>query len=300
MIDIETHKELYMFDSIERIKQSLEYAKQLPSSGFTEPITFHFYWRVPKDFSRKQVLPIKSAIASQNLKTTKFILWSNIDLADNDFVKPLLPFIETRIWDLKEESKNTILDGAKVLRGVVDDRLCYLGGDLFRLLCLHKYGGVYVDMDVVILRDFEPILQHEFTYQWGSTGTILTGSEPVLKQNNAIMRLKSHSQLSYNLLNELKNTPANPETTCWGTELYHKVWNKNKNWITFPCAWFNTEWGMSRTIQPFKKNFEGNESSELFDGAFTWHWHNKWDEDIEDGCKFQILENIVEEKFKQL
>jgi len=300
MIDIETHKELYMFDSIERIKQSLEYAKQLPSSGFTEPTTFHFYWRVPKDFSRKQVLPIKSAIASQNLKTTKFILWSNIDLADNDFVKPLLPFIETRIWDLKEESKNTILDGAKVLRGVVDDPLCYLGGDLFRLLCLHKYGGVYVDMDVVILRDFEPILQHEFMYQWGSTGTILTGSEPVLKQNGAIMRLKSHSQLSYNLLNELTNTPANPETTCWGTELYHKVWNKNKNWITFPCAWFNTEWGMSRTIQPFKKNFEGNESYELFDGAFTWHWHNKWDEDIEDGCKFQILENIVEEKFKQL
>ena len=40
MIDIETHKELYMFDSIERIKQSLEYAKQLPSSGFTEPTTF--------------------------------------------------------------------------------------------------------------------------------------------------------------------------------------------------------------------------------------------------------------------
>jgi len=300
MIDIETHKELYLFDSIERVKTSLEYAKQLPPSGFTEPTTFHFYWRVPKDFSRKQVLPIKSSIVSQNLKTTKFILWSNVDLKDNPLVKPLLPFIETRIWDLKQESKNTPLDNANVLRGVVDDPLCYLGGDLFRLLCLHKYGGVYIDMDVVVLRDFEPILQHEFMYQWGSTGTIPTGNEPVLKQNGAIMRLKSHSQLSHDLLNELVNTPANPNTTCWGTELYHKVWKKNKNWITFPCAWFNTEWGMGRTIQPFKKNFEGNESSELFDGAFTWHWHNKWDEEIQDGCKFQILENIVEEKFKQL
>jgi len=299
MINIETHKELYLFDSIERVKSSLDYAKTLSSSGFQDPVTFHFYWRVPKEFSRKQVLPIKSAIVSQNRKNTKFILWSNVDLSTNPHVKPLLPYIETRIWDAKEESKNTPLDNANVLRGVLDDPLCYLGGDLFRLLCLHKYGGVYIDMDVVVLRDFEPILPYEFMYQWGSTGTG-NPNEPYLKQNGAIMRLKEKSQLTHDLLNELANTPANPNTTCWGSELYYKVWQKNKNWITFPCAWFNTEWGMSRTIQPFKKNFEGNESSELFDGAFTWHWHNKWDEPIQDGCKFQILENLVEEKFRQL
>jgi len=292
MINIEANKELYLFDSIERVKSSLDYAKNLPSSGFQDPVTFHFYWRVPREFSRKQILPIKSAIVSQNRKNTKFILWSNIDLSTNPYVEPLLPYIETRIWDVKEESKNTPLDNTNVLNGQLDDSLCYLGGDLFRLLCLHKYGGVYIDMDVVVLRDFEPILQHEFMYQWGSSGT--TGSEPELKQNGAVMRLTSYSQLSYDLLNELTNTRANPQTTCWGSELYHKVWRNNKNWITFPCAWFNTEWGLPETEQPFKKNFEGNESSELFDGAFAWHWHNRWDEEIQDGCKFQILEDIVE------
>jgi hypothetical protein len=299
MVSIDTHKDLYLFDSVERVKQSLEFAKNLPNTGFNEPTTFHFYWRVPKDFSRKQVLPIKSSIVTQNRSHTKFILWSNIDLSDNEFVKPLLPYIETRIWDLKEESKDTPLHNSNTLKGVVDDPLCYLGGDLFRLLCLHKYGGVYIDMDVVVLRDFEPILQHEFMYQWGSTGTG-NPNEPFLKQNGAIMRLKQKSELSFDLLNELLKTPANPDTTCWGSDLYHKVWQKNKNWITFPCAWFNTEWGMSRTIQPFKKNFEGNESSELFDGAFTWHWHNKWDQPIEDGCKFQILESLIEEKFEKI
>lgn len=298
MISFETHKDLYRFDSFEKIYDSLKFAKELPSSGHEEPVNFHFYWRVPKDFSRKQVLPIKSAITSQNLNKTKIILWSNIDLSNNEFVKPLLPFIETRIWDLKTESKNSPLDNAKVLNGMIDDPLCYLGGDLFRLLCLHKHGGVYIDMDVVVLRDFEPLLPYEFMYQWGSSGT--HAGEPELKQNGAIMRLKAYSQLCHDLLNELAVIPPNPNTTCWGTDLYHKVRKKNSAWKVFPCAWFNTEWGMSRTIQPFRKDYEGNVSSELFDGAFTWHWHNKWDEPIEEGSKFHILETMVEEKFRNL
>jgi hypothetical protein len=299
MIDILTHKELYSFESLERVYSSLSFAKNLPLTGYSDPTTFHFYWRVPKNFSRKQVLPIKSSIVTQNKNYTKFVLWSNVDLSNNEFIKPLLPYIELRIWDLHREVKDTPLENANFLNKTVDDSLCYLGGDLFRLLTLYKYGGVYIDMDVVVLRDFNPILEHEFMYQWGSTGTG-NPNEPVLKQNGAIMRLTKKSKLSEDLLNELKITPANPNTTCWGTDLYHKVWLKNKNWVTFPCAWFNTEWGMGRTIQPFKKNYEGNDSSELFDGAFTWHWHNKWDEPIEDGSKFQILETIMNSKFGEL
>jgi hypothetical protein len=297
MIDITTHRELYSFDSVEQVFRSLEYAKYLPVPQWKEPTTFHFYWRVPKDFCRKQALPVKSAITTQDLSNTKIVLWSNVDLSDNPYVKPMLPFIEHKIWDLNEEAKDTPLENSNTVRGIVDDYRCYLGGDLFRLLCLYKYGGVYIDMDVVLLRDFLPILPYEFMYQWGSSGT--TDSE-ILRQNGAVMRLKANSQLSTDLLEEVKNTLAQPNTTCWGTDLYHKVWKKNKNWLTLPCAWFNTEWGMRRNIQPFKKNFEGNESSELFDGAFSWHWHNRWDEPIENGCKFEILENIVEEKFQQI
>ena len=44
---------------------------------------------------------------------------------------------------------------------------------LFRLLVTHKYGGVYLDMDSVCLRDLNPVLgfNEEFMYQWGSSGT---------------------------------------------------------------------------------------------------------------------------------
>lgn len=250
MISFETHRELYLFDSEQRVFDSLVFAKNL-SGEYSEPVDFHFYWRVPRDFGRKQVLPIKSAIVSQNRSKTRFILWSNVDLSNNEYVRPLLPFIETRIWDPKEQSKNSPLDNA-----------------------------------------------NEFMYQWGSTGT--HPNEPILKQNGAIMRLKSYSQLCHDLLNELAKTPADPNSTCWGTDLYHKVRNNNKNWIVFPCAWFNTEWGMGVPLMPFQKDKNGNKSSELFDGAFAWHWHNKWDDEIEEGSKFQILESIVEKKFRDI
>lgn len=298
MISIESNRELYLFDTVERVRRSLDFAKSLTEPSIVEPVTFHFYWRVPKEFSRKQVLPIKSAIVSQKLTNTKFILWSNVDLKNNEYLKPLLPFIETRIWDINEQSKSSPLENANMLKGLIDDPLCYLGGDLFRLLCLHKHGGVYIDMDVVVLRDFSPILPYEFMYQWGASGTF--ENEPVIRQNGAIMRLKAYSQLCHDLLNELARTPANPNTTCWGTDLYHKVRQHNKNWTVLPCSWFNTEWGFGIPLEPFKKNFSGNDSSELYDGAFTWHWHNKWEDQIEEGSKFQILEDKVEQQFRKL
>lgn len=297
MINIESHPDLYRFDSLERVRESLTFAKQL-NSAYDQKTTFHFYWRVPGPFERKQVLPIKSAIVTQNRDNVDFILWSNEDLSNNEYVKPLLPYIKLKIWNLKEQLSYTPLENSSVVNGVVDDPLCYLGGDIFRLVCLYKYGGVYIDMDVVVLRDLAPLLPYEFMYQWGSSG--LTKSEPNLRQNGAVMRMFEGSKLATDLLTELKNTPGNPNSTCWGTDLYKKVYTYNRNWSTFPCAWFNTEWGMGIPIQPFKKNQNGNDSSEMFDGAFTWHWHNKWQDTIEQGSKFQILEELMNERFSKL
>lgn len=299
MISIETHRELYMSDSMDSIRKSLDFAKSLPASvsDKTQPVTFHFYWRVPREFERKQVLPLKSTIVTQDMSRTKIVLWSNIDLSRNILVKPLLPYIETRIWNPVKESVGTPLEGSTIFQGTVDDPRCYLGGDLFRLLCLHKYGGVYVDMDMVVLRDFAPLLEHEFMYQWEISG--FSSGQPNIFANGAIMRVKKGSQLSIDLLNEIMNTPPVPNSTSWGKDLYMRVRERNKNYAILPCSWFNTEW--SNIMGGDWNGFVRSEAStELFDGAFAWHWHNKWDHPIEEGCKFHILEKMVEEKFLAL
>jgi len=296
LISIEKNPELYSYASEESVRRSLDFARGLPPSKSSEEVPFHFYWRVPREFSRKQVLPLKSTIVTQTSRPRRIILWSNVDLSENPYVRPLLPFIETNGWLLDEEVHRTPLEGALALSGPTDDQMCWLGSDLFRLLCLYKYGGVYLDMDMVPLRDLGPILDFEFMYQWGSSGT--TEKEPRLMINNAIIRLFKGSTLATELLTELARTSPVPNSNSWGRDLFSRVRERNPEWMVFPCAWFNTEWGFGKPLKPFRRPWFGTAKQELYEGAFTWHWHNQWDANVMKGSKFAILEDLMKRKFE--
>lgn len=298
MINIKDNYELYSFKDLETIKKSIDFSLSLPSSYNNEPVTFHFYWRVPKDFGRKQQLPLKATLVTQQKRKTNIILWSNIDLRDNYYFKPLSNFVENRIWSLFDEVKDTPLESSTILKGPTDDNLCWLGGDLFRLLTLYKYGGVYLDMDTVPLRDFDPLLDYEFMYQWGSSGT--TVYEPDIMINGAVMRLLSKSRLAEDLLNELKNTPGVPNSNSWERDLYGKVVKFNKDLVILPCSWFDTDWALDnkkRPRGPFNNIYFLQKKDLFIDGPFAWHWHNQWDAKIGNRSKFAIIEKIIDKKF---
>jgi len=290
MIDITTHKQYYLFNNKKDIDNSLNFAKNLKNTEYKPNI--HFYWRVPREFGRKQVLPIKSAIVN-NKNNSDIFLWSNVDLSNNIYIKDLLPYIKLKIWDpIKELKDSFLLDNVDYfLKNNIDDEKCWLGGDLFRLLCLYKYGGIYIDMDMVVLRDLSPLFSYNFLYQWGSSGT--TNEEPNLMINGAIMSFKKEDSNLKKMLEEILITEPIQNTFCWGRDLYGRV--REKNTFVFPCAWFNTEWGLY-PLEPFK-NLE--QSKELYDGAFTWHWHNRWDEKVENGSKFELLEREINYKFME-
>ena len=55
------------------------------------------------------------------------------------------------------ESMNTPLENKFDLLNA-NDSLNWAAGDLFRILVLYNYGGVYVDFDVAFLRDFSQFL----------------------------------------------------------------------------------------------------------------------------------------------
>lgn len=290
MIDIKNNKDLYCANEKSLI-DSLNFAKSLPKTDLKKDI--HFYWRVPRQFERKQALPIKSAIV--NNSNCKIYLWSNVDLSKNLYLQPLLPFINLKIWNpMKELEESFLKDNLDFFKKhKIDDEMCWLGGDLFRLLCLYKYGGIYTDMDIVTLRDLSPLYPYNFLYQWGAAGT--TDSEPTLSMNGAVMSFNAgNTNLKIMLENLLKIKPVQ-NTFCWGRDLYGI--SRQPETLVFPCVWFNTEWAFAIQFNGFKKE---EHSAKLYDGAFTWHWHNKWDEPIEHGSKFSILEEIIDEKFMEL
>jgi hypothetical protein len=264
---------------------SLELSKNLKNSE-NKNLIFHCFWRVPKDFGRKQLAVLKSIIVNHKdiISSVEINLWSNVDLSNNDYFKEVEKFVTLRKWDLNEEIKNTILEDCVFLsdkENIYDD-ICYLEGDLFRLLILHKYGGIYIDMDVLILRNFLPLNDFEFLYQWGTSG--FRGEN--FRMNGAIMKLNKNSDLSLEFLEILKSIPPNKGSFVWGNEMYSKI-SRNEV-LALPGIWFNSEWGFEGTrCDPFVNIGD----VDLFDGAFAWHWHNRWDEPVQIGSKFEIIES---------
>jgi hypothetical protein len=280
--------------SRESYLRSLEYAKNLKNSD-NRKLVFHCLWREPKKFGRKQLAVLKSLVVNnlEAVDSLEINLWSNVDLSDNPYFKQVKEYVNLRNWNLHNEIKQTILEDHKFLSDTnnVYDDLCYLEGDLFRLLILHKYGGFYIDMDVLILRNLLPLNGFEFLYQWGTSG--FRGE--TFRMNGAIMRLEQNSDISLELLKILKETPAIKNHNSWGTELYSKL--KRNSILALPGMWFDSEWGFEGTsLNPFKNTGK----VELYEGAFAWHWHNRFDEDIEKGSKYDIIESKHEQIFTSM
>jgi hypothetical protein len=268
---------------------SLEYAKNLPNTE--SKMIFHCFWRVPRDFGRKHAAVLKSIIINHD-KNTEINLWCNVDLSDNEYFKKISKFVNLRLWDLNKEVENSIVKG-RIDASFIKDHSCSLEGDLARLLILHNYGGFYLDMDVIVLRNMSPLNNMQFLYQWGTSG--FNQHEPNITMNGAIMRLNKNSNLSKEFLECLVNSTPHKNSTAWGNSMYSKV--QSQDLTVLPGVWFNSEWGFEGTVNdPFRKK----ETIDLFDGAFTWHWHNKWDDEIEEGSKFYILEKNINARFNDL
>ena len=67
--------------------------------------------------------------------------------------------------------------------------------DIDRLLILQEYGGIYLDLDVLIIRSFAPLLQYDSTIGWESRGMACAG----------IIVAKSSSRFIQLWLNEYVN-----------------------------------------------------------------------------------------------
>ena len=146
-----------------------------------ERIYYHTYWRVDlAPFSEKQEWMLKSYFATQDLRRTRLVLWSNGDLSGNKLLRVWLErfpdAFELGIVDVEELSRGTELEGSPMLH--LNDKKAWVDGDLVRLLLLWQHGGVWVDMDSLFTRDMAPLLEHEFVTQWDCYGSSYLASTP--------------------------------------------------------------------------------------------------------------------------
>jgi hypothetical protein len=280
----------------------LDLLQSIQDDNYTYPnekTLFHIYTEIKNE---KELECIKSCLATQDLDKIQLVLWSDYDIDDNKLIEPYKELLDLRVYNAKEEAKDTPLEFEYGKLEAADSKH-YLQSDLFRLMILHKYGGVWADMDIIFLRDFKPILDQEYMYQWGS--------ETQYAQQGAcatIIAMKQQSEFSYKMLEVLKDMPTIGETTIWGKDTFAKLWQVWPHFTIFPSTFFNTEWLISKVDEPLSRETEENwfynttniAQDYLFLEAFTWHWHNTSNKDkpIEEGSKFDLLRKRTDELLK--
>lgn len=131
---------------------------------------YHTYWRTDlAPFGHRQEYMLKSFFATQPIHRTQLVLWSNGDLAAGNeilqgYMRRFPEAFAVKQVDMKVLAKSTALDGSDRLEN--QDEKAWLDGDLLRLLVLYNFGGVWIDMDSLLTRSLEPLLEHEFVTQW--------------------------------------------------------------------------------------------------------------------------------------
>lgn len=286
----------------ERLYQDNEYAIKAiqegadlcgyTAAGNHENVLYHCYWY--GQVGRKQIFSIKSFLCTQNLERCKLILWLDADngfegYENNELLKPLLPFITIKAFNPATEIMHTPWK-----RHI---KLINHGGDLakrsdsFRFIILYNYGGLYFDLDVMFLKDFDGLLNQEFCYAW----------EKQPYANSAILNLNAKSKLAANILKKCIDK---------GTVLPWVILNyadpSLTNMYVLPCAFFDPLWqgvGAMETpvkiFEDFFKEFDNDLAAsntirsyqEFFPGCYAYHWHNLWKTPEHDNSYFGIFDD---------
>ena len=262
------------------ISYTLNYLKENKIIGDENPEyngIFHVYWR--GEISDKHIFTVKSILATQKVK--KIYFWiedKNRSYLSKGFGKLMQfsKYIEIKVFDrsvIKQlEGDPKIIDKiCSYFDMALFDDVRYRA-DIFRIVILSIYGGVYSDLDMFLLRDLSEIKLNRWCSKW----------EIFPKGDSAILKLEKNHKLFETIV---KNSPNNKrcfwvfdamdfkndnlEVTSLPSNFFDVSWiNKNYQGDNFILEDFHSFWKKT-DYKPTMKNF--------LRGCFAYHWHNHWE-----------------------
>ncbi|KAF9530545.1 glycosyltransferase family 32 protein [Crepidotus variabilis] len=166
------------------------------------------------------------------------------------------------------------------------DRLSVILSDMARFVLTHRFGGIYLDADTILLRDWEEL--------WGWTGAFAYRWSRLENYNTAVLKLNKNSALGTFLFRTaIKNgLDFHPMTVSRYTrDAYLQGLLLRLPDALFDAAWLNTEnYQRDRPPQPYFTEFAhffdtpaqnsaapqalGIEG--FFRGSYSYHFHNFW------------------------
>ena len=251
---------------------------------YNKPVIFHCYWN--GILNEKHLISIKSCyyfnIHNNNHKNHKIILWIE-NTNTNSYFEEIKKYAEIKCFSLQNEKKETFLENYNYNFG---DIIYY--SDFIRTLLLYNYGGCYFDLDILFLRNFEPLFynyENEIcVYQW----------EHQNYPNNAIyISLEIKSEKMKKNIEFIIN-----RNRGFGFSKASLTYDLPLELLVLPCSWFDGDWiENSYNIgcdMIFKNTDKTYNFDNFFKGSFCYHWHNKWNIEVQSNSIIKQLSNIID------
>ncbi|KZP16845.1 hypothetical protein FIBSPDRAFT_831374 [Athelia psychrophila] len=166
------------------------------------------------------------------------------------------------------------------------DKLSVVLSDMARFILCHRFGGIYLDADTLLLRDWEEL--------WGWKGAFAYRWSRLEKYNTAVLRMHKGSALGTFLFrtalqNGLDFHPMS--VSRYTKDAYLEGLLLRLPDALFDSAWLNTEYYQrDRPPQPYFYEFADffdtppqNSAAPqalgfngFFKGAYSYHYHNYW------------------------
>lgn len=289
------------------------------------PMLFHVFWRGM--ITDKLALQMKSFLYTQPLECSKLYVWlqnsdTDIDLNPNagKIYKKFSPKnIEFKKWDTKEQ-----LDSDPLYKGwenIMSGHSSVSFSDLVRFVVLNRYGGMYMDGDVLFLRDMRPLYHSgiDFSYKWSFKS----------EYNTAVLRLRANgttsrkiiSQAMLNKMNfhpfEIKNYLLANTSVSLDTATTKSIYNSQLYMYSVPLfdpLWLKNDHRQNNNLRPNLKGMDdvwdpnfipdefpnvGNlnnyspldlrKADDFFRGAYAYHWHNNWSRELIPTCWMGVM-----------
>jgi hypothetical protein len=290
-------------------REGLKYLRLLNEDDYEYPATttlFHVYSEFK---TSKELMALKSYLATQNLEKTKLIVWSDYDISNQENIQPYKDLVDLRVYRAEDLAKGTPLENSAIHFSLHIDQNHWMHSGIMRFLALYKFGGIYYDMDIILLRDFKPILNQDFAYQWGGATDFSKERRDLPDCNGpcaALVGARHKSEFIEECMQRLLITPPSGGT-CYDEDMLSYVYRKTK-FTVFPSSFFDTQWLISKvsvedsvTAENEMFDIPVEDESRLFLEAFAWHWHNSSNKNktpVKDS-KFYALERLTNQRLKE-
>ena len=272
-------------------------------------LSFHMFWNGA--LTQSLILALRSYLFTQNLQCSRMILWneggksykselSKTNFSGSSLLERYRNVISVKTFNLSYEISltnihlkkyhNTTLEISRFLSNANSVEF----SDAVRFILLYNYGGIYLDADVLLLRDFQILYQYEFAYKWEHLRSI----------NTAVLRLFPQSYLG----GMIHRGAAQQRNASNIYQFYHPhsiaqyLFQHNFSFSILPCAFFDPLWlpvegdNVSNTIWRvlelggFDMTFRAHGNTvitmDYFSGAFAYHWHNRYNLVAQNGSFF--------------